>query len=170
MDDKDEVCPGCKLVLPVFYGSRHPYFGATASCWALFLQLLAREYSEPAYMTMHRTTVDAYAAQHPGSAEPRSIQSVNVHLVGLYLVLERRLQPDFVRSVIGGLTKQKSDLCWLPPAATLGSINVMDVLEAGSPADHENAVRAWGHSVWTAWATHRETIVALAAKALAGFG
>ncbi len=171
MDDKNEVCPGCKLVLSIGSGLRHPYFGASSSCWAKFSELLAREYGDPDYMVMHRTTVDSYAVQHPGTPNPRSIQSVNVHLVGLYLILERNLKPDFVRAIIGALTKQKSHLHWLPPPASRGLLTVMDVLAAESPSEHEDAVRAWGRSVWTAWAAlHRETIIVLAANAMARFG
>lgn len=170
-DHKKEVCPGCGLVLPVVDGGRHPYIGASASCWALFTKVLAREYGDPAYLAIHRTTVDAYAAQHPGLPEPRSITSVNVHLVGLYLVLERRLEPGFVGTVIGDLTKQNADLRWLPPPATLGSVTVIEVSrQDASIRDHEDAVRAWARSVWAAWAPHRETIVVLAEDAVRSRG
>jgi hypothetical protein len=162
-----ETCPGCGLILPVGQGSPHPYFGASASCYQVFLEVLAREYSDPAYMAIHRLTVDTYAAQHPGRPEPRSIQSVNVHLVGLCLVLERHLQPAFVRSVIGSLTKRKGTLHWLVPPARLGQVTVMDVLDVNSPADHACAVTEWALAVWRAWAPHHETIAALAAKAVA---
>jgi Family of unknown function (DUF5946) len=168
-DEDYETCPGCGLVLLAGQGSRHPYFGATASCYHIFLEILAREYGDPAYMAMHRVTVDAYAAQHPGEPGPRSIQSVNVHLVGLYLVLERRLQPTFVQSVIGSLTRRKNALHWLAPPARLGQVTVVDVLSVKSPINYAHAVRAWGLSVWAAWKPHHETIVALAAKAAADF-
>ena len=65
-----ELCPGCGLSLPVVEGPTHPYIGASPSCWALFGQVIAREYGAPAYMKAHQTTVDAYAVQHPGRPGP----------------------------------------------------------------------------------------------------
>jgi Family of unknown function (DUF5946) len=60
-------------------------------------------------MTAHRMTVDAYCAQHPGKPERRTIQSINVHLVGLFLTVERDAPGDFARNVIGTLIEKYSD-------------------------------------------------------------
>ena len=46
------------------------------------------------YRSVHGTTVDAYAAQHPGVPSPQTTRSVAIHLIGLYLTLERDLPPD----------------------------------------------------------------------------
>jgi hypothetical protein len=66
-------------------------------------------------MSVHRLTVDAYAAQHPGEPEARSIQSVWVHLAGLYLTLERRLAHQFAARVMSVITKDAHLLEWLNP-------------------------------------------------------
>ncbi len=161
-----DTCPDCGLVTPYSAGERHPYLGASAACWALFGEVLEREYSNPAYMTVHRTTVDAYAAQHPGEAESRTISSINVHLVGLHLTLERRLHPDFVRRVIGSLTLRKDQMRWLSPPASLGEIRIDHVRAASSPEDHAARVDAWGRSVWRAWSAHHGEVVALAERAV----
>src|SRR5512145_2280867 len=81
-------CIGCGARVAEGSGSAHPYIGASPGCWALYGEVLAREYTDPRYGTAHQLTVDAYAAQHPGTPSPQSIQSVTIHLVGLYIVFE----------------------------------------------------------------------------------
>jgi hypothetical protein len=155
-----EICSDCKLALPPSaLGVSHAYLGGSASCWEMYGALLMREYSSPAYMAIHRSTVDTYAAQHPGKPEGRTIQSINVHLVGLYLTLERELHPDFVRRAIGRLAERKSDLRWLDPPESLGTITVADVMKASTPEEHREMVLAWARAVWDAWAPHRTEIV-----------
>jgi hypothetical protein len=44
---------------------------------------------EIASFDLRRLAVDAYAVQHPGTTERRAVQSVAVHLISLYFVLER---------------------------------------------------------------------------------
>ena len=78
-------CPGCGALVPDVPGLPHPYIGASAGCWEIFGQILAKEYGDYGYpITTHQLTVDAYAVQHPGQPERRSIQSVNSHLISLY--------------------------------------------------------------------------------------
>ncbi|WP_174284617.1 DUF5946 family protein [Sphingomonas bacterium] len=156
-----EICPDCGVALPFCDGSPHPYLGASASCWALYGHVLAREYQQAALMTIHRLTVDAYAAQHPGKPERRSIQSVWVHLAGLYLVVDRSLAPEFARRVIGALATQSEQLTWLTPPAQLGAITVAHVAAAEQPADHINIVQNWAGSVWAAWKIHHPAIITL---------
>jgi hypothetical protein len=158
-----EICPDCKLALrPSALGVTHAYLGASASCWEMYGALLMREYSNPAYMAIHRSTVDTYAAQHPGKPESRTIQSINVHLVGLYLTLERALDPDFVRRIIGRLTQRKGELSWLEPPENLGAITVADVMKAVTPEEHREMVLAWARAVWTAWSPYHAEIMQLA--------
>ena len=86
-------CTGCGLVLPVREAPSHAYLGSSPACWALYGEVLAREYSDPAYSRVHQLTVDTYAVQHPGVPARRSIQSVAVHLMTLCLVLEDGADP-----------------------------------------------------------------------------
>lgn len=161
-----DICPDCKAALPAVDGERHAYLGGSAACWALYGRLLAREYGDPAYMRAHRMTVDAYAAQHPGLAEPRTIQSIHVHLAGLYLTLERRLDADFARRVIARVTRQKDRLHWLTPPAMLGDLTIADVMMAASAEDHQAAVARWARVVWEAWRPHHDEVIALAKRTL----
>ncbi len=41
-----EACPGCGLRLPPHEGSRDPYGGASAACWARFGEATGRDYGE----------------------------------------------------------------------------------------------------------------------------
>ncbi len=131
----------------------------------MYGHVLAREYASPALMKVHRLTVDAYAAQHPGKPERRTIQSVWVHLAGLYLTLERDLSHDFARSVIGKLTRSSALLDWLEPPDHLGAITVAHVYQASDAEKHSAAIRGWAETVWAAWRQHHEAIILIADRA-----
>ncbi|MBV8688173.1 MAG: hypothetical protein JOZ90_03245 [Alphaproteobacteria bacterium] len=162
-----ESCPGCGLKLPPTEGATHAYVLSSPGCWALYSEVLAREYSDPAYMAVHRLTVDAYAVQHPGVPERRSIQSVNVHLVGLHLVLDRGADGAFARHVIGAMTQKLTDrLTWLDPPADHAALTVRDVIEARDAADHGKRVRDWAAAVWASWRPHHSRVSALADEAI----
>ena len=160
-----EICPDCKVALPPVRGGGHAYLGASPSCWALYGQVLAREYASPELMRVHRLTVDAYAAQHPGQPERRSIQSVWIHLSSLYLALDRGVSHDFARRVISSLTALREPLAWLEPPESLGNVTVIQAYEATDPVEHRAVIRQWAESVWAAWKPHRQTIAMLADRA-----
>lgn len=147
-----ETCPGCGLTLPSDGGGSHAYIGASPSCWSLYGDLLAREFGDPAFMRAHRLTVDAYCAQHPGIPERRSIQSINVHLVGLHLSLDRGLESDFVRRVIAVVAgKLASNLVWFDPPEVFSRATLRDVLAARNAEEHGDLVTFWAKSVWGSW-------------------
>lgn len=162
-----EVCPDCKVALPPQPGPAHPYFGASPSCWEMYGDVLAREYASPELMRIHRLTVDAYAVQHPGAPQRRSIQSVWVHLAGLYLTIERDLSHDFARRVIGSLTGEAGRLTWLPAPDDLGIITVADVACTVGADAHRDAVQRWARTAWAAWKVHHEAVASIADKAAA---
>lgn len=162
-----EICPDCKVALPKGSGSAHPYLGASPSCWALYGEVLAREYASPELMQVHRLTVDAYAAQHPGHPDRRSIQSVWVHLAGLYLMLERNLSHDFARRVIGSIAALREPLEWLAPPENLGSVTVVQAYRAFDPDEHRAAIHQWADSVWRAWQPRHKAIALIADRAAA---
>ena len=153
-----EVCPGCGLGLPFSDGPTHAYIGASASCWSVYTEVLSREYQDLRYARVHQLTSDSYPAQHPGNPERRSIQSVAVHLIGLYLMIERgedtrRADP---RPQIA-LTAARH-FHWLTPPASTGAVTVDYVLSAADPDEHCSRVREWSRSVWSAWSDHHEVI------------
>jgi hypothetical protein len=154
----EALCPGCGVVLPEFDGPTHPYIGASPACWALYGELLAYEYGELGYPECHRLTVDAYAAQHPGKREPRSIRSVATHLSGLYLVLERGFDGPAATALKNRVVEAEPGFKWLNPPATNGALTVQDVLEMRSEMPHCDAVEAWASSVWGLWGLHHSTV------------
>jgi hypothetical protein len=160
-----ELCPGCGLSLPVVEGSTHAYIGASPPCWALFGQVIAREYSGPAYMEAHQTTVDAYAAQHPGRAEPRAVRSVWGHLSSLYLQFERNVPPNAARQVIPLVTSRWEELGWIEPQAGCDAMTIADVVAATDPSEHCSIVERWGRSVWNCWSNHHRRIAEIAEDA-----
>jgi hypothetical protein len=143
---------------PVCDGPVHPYIGASAGCWAVYGRILEREYGEFRYPDVHRLTVDAFAAQHPGVPSRQSIQSVAVHLIGLHLVLERGAGAKEATAAIRAAVR-RGGFEWLDPPTTLGAAaSVSDVLGATDLADHERRVLLWAQSVWAAWQTHAVTV------------
>ena len=151
-------CPGCGVVLPEYDGPTHPYIGASAACWALYGELLGYEYAELGYPECHRLTVDAYAVQHPGRRERRSIQSVGTHLSGLYLVLERGMDGPQATAFKNRVVAAGARFQWLNPPRPDGQLTVWDVLQMRHEMRHCDAVEQWAHSVWSAWALHQATV------------
>lgn len=88
-----DPCRGCGALVPDTEGPTHRYLGASPGCWAVYGEILEKEYSDYRYWRAHRFTVDAYAVQHPGESSPPAIQSVAVHLISLYLMLEKTRRP-----------------------------------------------------------------------------
>ena len=154
----ETACPGCGLELAARPGApSHPYIGASAECWALFGDLLAREYQDPAYFRVHQLTVDTYAAQHPGVPERRSIQSVGLHLMTLCMVVEDDVDPAQGPKLHKRFVSRPV-FHWLEPPQPNGRLTVADTLGANSPEEHRDAVHAWGRDVWDAWAIHHQTV------------
>lgn len=153
---RETTCADCGAAVPDVDGPVHPYMGSSEGCWALYGEVLAREFSDPRYFAAHRLTVDTYAAQHPGRPERRASQSVNVHLIALHLVLERGAAPAYVRRVLSDLVQRHQHrFDWLPPPPLAGALTVVDVLRAATPEQHCALVSRWARSVYDAWAPQR---------------
>jgi hypothetical protein len=156
------ACVGCGAMVPDIEGLTHRYIGASPGCWAIYGELSEKEAGDFRLMRYHQLTVDAYCAQHPGVPSPQAVRSVAVHLVGLYLQLERDRPPQRLyaaRQRIASFGKKgKLDLAWLEPPASLGEITVVYVRDAKNPAEHGERAREWAKSVWEAWSTHHEKV------------
>jgi hypothetical protein len=155
---KKIACIGCGARVAEGEGPAHKYIGASPGCWALYGEVLAREYTDPRYGAAHQLTVDAYAAQHPGTPSPQSIQSVTVHLVGLYVVFELGRSPQQARKTIQRAVQHKKDFIWLDPPTPLGKITIIDIHKAKDHSEHNALVREWAMSVWRAWEPHHPMI------------
>lgn len=155
-----EPCIGCGALVTVSDGPTHAYIGASPGCWQLYGEVLAKEYGEYRNPPVHRLTVDAYAAQHPGEPGRRSSQSVAVHLVGLHLILDRGFTPGRATRALGQLIDQLAPFPWLPPPADLGALTVLEVHAASNLDEHSERVEQWARSVWNAWSMHHQTVAA----------
>jgi len=151
-------CVGCGGLFPDVDGPIHRYMESCAGCWAAFGKILAREYSDPIYFSVHRLSIDAYAVQHPGKPSRQSIHSVGLHLIRLYLFLEQGLPAEHANYAMLKAAKIKHTFIWLDPPVSLGSLTVADVVKARTTQAHKRVVRAWAQSAWNAWSPHHDII------------
>jgi hypothetical protein len=151
-------CIGCGGLFPKMEGPTHRYMESSPGCWAIYGEVLAREYGNVAFSQTHRMTVDAYAAQHPGHSSPQSIQSVAGHLIRLCLLLEHGLEIERANAAMLKAIESKEKFAWLTPPPSRGALTVLYVHSASSVEDHVQRVRVWAASVWAAWAPHHDQI------------
>lgn len=147
MNDPTERCAGCGATVPRSDGPTHEYIGASPGCWAIFTAL-----------GTNQLIVDAYAAQHPGTPSRRSIQSVAVHLISLFLQLEHGATPARARDAIRAALAIAYRFVWLDPPKWDDALTIVDVHDATS-------ARVWAESVWRAWAPHHDAVRAWAGLA-----
>jgi hypothetical protein len=160
-------CYGCGAWVTDLPGKPHKYIGAVAGCWQVYGEILAKEYGEFGYpQPTHRLTVDTYAVQHPGEPNRQAIQSVNGHLVSLYLVIEKGWDGQAATQAIAKIVKRADKFVWLEPPDPNGSITVADVVKARDWEEHRKWVDEWARDVWTAWAKHHALIRKLAEQYL----
>jgi len=161
-----QVCPQCGAVTDNVEGPVHEYMLSSPGCWKTFGGILAKEYSDPEYRKVHRLTVDTYACQH-GGEDPRANQSVNVHLVALYLALEEKLPPDKIPRIME-LVIQKNKIKFeaLKMPSFEHALTVTDIVMAKSAKEHCGLVSNWAVTVWNAWWTEHQRIKELAKSAL----
>ena len=161
------ACPGCGLDLPRNPYPYHGYYLASEECWAVYNEVLAREYQNAVlFGRVHQLTVDAYAVQHAGGPHPD--KSVCIHLVGLYLVLERGVQPPDVPRRLQRLAARVSAWPHFTPPGERGRLTVLEVAQSAAPDEHARQTRVWAESVWRAWAAHHGAIATLAETQVPG--
>ena len=150
-------CLGCGALVPDIDGPTHEYMLSAPGCWSLFNQVAVQQY-EIASFDLRRMSVDAYAVQHPGTTDRRAVQSVAVHLISLYFVLERGLTPTEATGKMRYALTDKSRFVWLEPPPSTGNITVVDVVNVTDPTEHEAMVKRWARSAWGAWRAHHDWI------------
>jgi hypothetical protein len=156
-------CPGCRALVPRDAGvDANPSFGSAPGCWLRFTEILAKEFGDIRYGSVHQLTVDAYAVQHPGLPARRTAQSVAVHLVGLCLALERgrsAMELPYLRKCF---VEARRPFPWLEPPPDMGELTVNDVVAASTPEEHRTLVDRWARSAWGAWSRHHAHVRAWA--------
>lgn len=159
-----EPCPNCGALLPPDNGPTHRYIGASAACWAIYSALNVG--APPVTLGRYNPLmVDAYAAQHYGVPSPQAIQSVAVHLLTLYGILEQRQPIDQAiwlrtRPLRDGKTPKHSRFHWLTPPNFTGSLTVADIVRAPTPEQRALVVQSYVESVWSLWAKAARATVA----------
>ena len=172
---KTRQCPGCKVILPYQEGLEHfqstgfgRYGVASPECYALFNEVLMKE------SMWGRTTfarLDAYGVQHPPHAEIQktlginerliaaSKQSVAIHLIALYLMIEKKTSLDQVAKIMNRILKSaKLENEELFPPNNLGVITVVDIAKAQTPEEHVRLIWAWSKSAWDAWKPYHHKV------------
>lgn len=154
-----EPCFSCGAVVPETDGPTHEYMLSSPGCWAVYGEVLAREYRDPAYMARHQLTVDAYAVQHPGEPTSSSARrSVHVHLASLCAQLELGLGGADATRLLQRLGAEASEPKWLEPPGDLGDVTVADVHRTRDVQAHLDAVERWARSAWEAWSLRHELV------------
>ena len=128
--------------------------GGTAGCRALFEQVLALEYSDPAYGAVHLLTVDAHALQHSEDHGPRSNA---FHLIRLCMLLEHDGDPGIGQNLRWFQAQINGTLPFLEPPMDRGKMTIVDV-HGASPDEHAEYVHRWARSAWEAWSAHHEWV------------
>ncbi len=155
---KETKCIGCGGVFPDTEGPTHRYLESSPGCWAAYCEVLALEYSNPAYAADHCFTVDAYAVQHPGRPSPQTIQSEALHLIRLCLTLQEGCTCSRAIAGMKAAARNKAKFYWLEPPPSRGGVTVLGVRGAASADEHGKLVRRWAEASWAAWSEHHGVI------------
>ena len=146
-------------------GESHKYMLAAPGCWAMFCEIMAKEFSDVTYWKAHQFTVDAYAAQHVGKKEDkRAVNSVNIHLASLYAIFEEGMptyEAPELRKQFSQHFKGTGVLKWLEPPNSLGEMTVYDPWNNEKSTAHFDITKNWAKSVWDAWSHQHEKIAEL---------
>ena len=125
--------------------------GGTAGCRAEFDTLLARDFSDARFFSVHRLFVDTYSLQHPDEF-CRSAKSLAAHLVGLMQIVEAGASPASGDAALRDWLDGSRALDKPPVPAERGAITLADVSQIDDPAAWREALRRWAESTWAAWA------------------
>lgn len=155
-------CFSCGAKSLNIQGETHKYMLSSPGCYAMFCEVLEKEYSDWRYAKAHHLTVDSYACQHPGSlGNSKAINSVGIHLVSLFMLLEREMdlvQAAQLKMGFSQYNKQHQIVVALTPPEDLGSITIYDIWCENRAEPHFEKVRSWAQSVWFSWERHQKTI------------
>jgi len=161
--DKTKPCFSCGAECPDIDGPAHRYMKSSSGCWSVYGEILAREYNDQNYFSVHHLTVDTFALQHPGETDVQSINSVTIHLLSLYYLLEKRCTESEAQVLKQKAANNKDKFVYLKRPQSLGKITVADVIKATNHNEHQEFVKAWAQSTWEAWSEHHAKIRALSA-------
>lgn len=133
------------------------YYNVSDECWELYTEVLGNEYSN-AFVAgqVHQITVDTYAVQHAGGPHPD--KSLDIHLYGLYLALEKGIRSPYIPPLLQRLATEIKVWPHYEPPTKRAALTIFDVAFCDAPADHIRVVREWGHAVWETWSEHHAEV------------
>jgi Family of unknown function (DUF5946) len=111
----------------------------------------------PGFILQH--VVDAFAVQ-TANDDSKPI-AVIFGLLGLYLHVEKQFAGREVQKVHMKLGRRKREWPRVYLPEDRGSLTVADVLAASAGPERDMAIDNWCRSVWTAFGSNRQTIIAL---------
>lgn len=160
MEDVDRLtrCIGCGALVPTIDAEPTYHKGASPGCWVKYLEFLVYESERYGYPPVHRVTTDCYSVQHP-YRHPKAIRSLNVHLISLCCIVERKYPPARATQVMAGITKGfKERFEWLDPPAAMDEITIADIASTRSLDEYTSRTYEWAEYLWSTWAAHHATI------------
>lgn len=153
-----EICPDCLARLPKlkYEGHTHPYIGASPSCWMLFSYLWNAGEPPLAPFSHQPLILDAYCVQHHGTPSPQAIQSVAIHALCLYGVLNRGVEPNRTKWIRDRLLREMKihrheRYEWLAPPAFERGITIAYIVQAPTPEARSQKAQAYIEEVWSLW-------------------
>ncbi|HEU4711110.1 MAG TPA: DUF5946 family protein [Pyrinomonadaceae bacterium] len=156
------ICPGCGLSMPPRKtNTADCYYNTSTECWDLYTEVLGTEYSNAfLFGQVHQMTVDAYAVQHAGGPHPD--KSLDVHLYGLYLALEKGIKSPYIPPLLQQIVPSIGG-AWphYDPPTKRAAITVFDVAICDSTECHIKTVREWAQAVWDSWSDYHAEVAQL---------
>jgi hypothetical protein len=123
--------------------------GTTDECQGIFEELIAHDFSDARYFSVHRLTVDTYAMQHPDRYCVSAI-SLAAHLTGLCAAIEHR-DPAAINRRVQHWLSTRPVLEKPPLTAARGALTIDDV-DGGDPIRYAESVMRWARATWDAYA------------------
>jgi hypothetical protein len=123
-------------------------------CPALFDELTAQAFANPAYAMRRELALDTYCMQHLESYS-RSAKSYAAHLTRLCCGLAHGGDPKVYEAIqkwLNGAAKLEKT----PVLAQLGSLTVADVRKARTAEEHARLVHDWATNVWEAYRSQHD--------------
>lgn len=151
-------CPGCGATVAFSAGPTHQHMDAAPSCWATFTRVLNTSFDDEPSPDIRQLIVDAYAAQHPGTASPQTTHALVGHLLGLHLSLDKNTPARDIVQMIRQCRRIVGPFQSFSHPARAASLTIHDVTDAQTNADHRQRVRIWASSVWKSWSEHHRAI------------
>jgi len=158
-------CPGCSVRLPISEAQPDERYHASAECWQLYGEVAAYTLTRGDKAFIHQLAVDVYCAQHVGE-HMRPI-GVAFALIGLYFACEHGYSGRQVQHMHMLLAQRSKTWPRFIPPPHLGSVTVLDVVQAQLGEERDAMLRRWGQSVWDAWSQEHKRVKALVASVMA---